>query len=174
MELIDFIFKQQLSIQISVAALLVALLSFVNSIKTSSSSTALSRATKKTDISLKLLEIHILYKQLIARLKEMNPPVDRCREKVNALIGDMKQSINLCGEQQELIKKLPFIVGPAKLEELSRDVQKLYMEAETLVPEVNRIVEECKTSCDTCRQHLDSFHNDENSERLSCCDDKTE
>ncbi len=167
MEFIDYIIKQPFSTQISVVALLVAFLSLLNSIKISNSNTALSRAMKKTDIGLKLAETGILFEKLIARLKEMNPSADICREEVDGLIHDMTQTIDLCESQQELINKLPFIVGPAKLEELSRNAKILHMKSETLLPRVNKIVEECRNSCSTCKLQFDILHNDKRAERFS-------
>lgn len=168
MNLPDLFLGQPLATQISLVALFVSLLGFLHTIRTSSSKSALDRATKKTEIYLKLVETTIMYRNMLSSLIIMQPSMEDCRADVDGLVDNIERSILECESTKDTIKKLPFLISAVQLEAISRDVHELYLKEEALVPRVMNMSKECRHYHKLSREYVERLPFDQRPERITC------
>lgn len=167
MEFINFILQLDISTKIALAALIMSIFSFYNSLRANLSKSALDCAAKKTETSIKLVETTLIFKYLLRLLNKMEPTNETCKNEVMELKKDLSDQINDCEKLKKNIENAPFFIGATILEKYSRRAQELYLNSETLVPRVEGISTECIQSHKKAIEHFNSIPESERPE-FSC------
>jgi len=94
--------------------------------------------------------------------------MENCKSYVEDLITNIESSIEACENEKNTIKKLPFFVGVVQLEEISRDVQELYLRAEELVPRTVHITKECHHYHNLSKKYCDKLPIAERPNQITC------
>ncbi len=157
MELIKFFIQMETSVQISFAALFISALSFIVSFRANTAKSALDRATKKTEISIKILETKFIFKNLLRLLNDMSPTQNDCKESIEGMKNDITEQIRDCEKLAKSIENAPFIIGATILEKRMRESQKLYLSAKELVPQVENMSFKCIEKHKQAKKCFDSL-----------------
>lgn len=157
MEMMNFFLQLETSVQISLTALLISGLSFIVSLRANVAKSALDRATKKTEISIKLLETTLILNNLFDLLSKMSPTQDDCIESTESMKNDIKEQIADCEKLSKNIENAPFIIGATILEKNLREAQKQYLRAKELVPRAENMSTKCINNHKKAKVYFDNL-----------------